>query len=390
MIDTNDAFTRNDEGFLVHPTLYKLDSLGKLRGWRMERDGSRYRTCAGLIGGKFAVSGWTQARAASCASDEEQAIFEVKASYKHQLDREYHDNADSVDVPKMIEPMLAKTYTTFPGAGTFDPKFDGIRCIAVDAGLFSRQGQPITAVPHIHAALAQLFVNHPEAVIDGELYNHDLREDFGAISSIVRKKNPTAEQLATAEKVMQYHVYDLVTGTGDRWERKAQLAAMLDEANIPSDWIQIVIGERIRDELQLKQAYGKAIGDGYEGGIFAPDGYEYEVGRRSKGLLKMKEFITEEFQLEALLEGQGNWAGAAKTAVLRNGPEFADVVNPTFGKGKFGAGIRGSYGAGVQLLFDAHRITDKSTATVRYFMRSPDGVPRFPVVVDIQFGGRVD
>lgn len=364
------------------PVLYKLDSLGKLRTWQMELTGlGHYRTLAGLADGKQATSGWTIPIAKSCPTVKDQGEFEVRSQYKHQLDREYHLTADTVGTPKMIEPMLAKTYDKFPGPGTLDPKFDGIRCIADVNGLWTRQGQPITAVPHLHAVLAAAFEKYPDAIFDGELYNHDLREDFGAISSIVRKKNPTVEQLELAEKVMQYHIYDLVSGTGDRSERKRQAWDILHDTDVPLGWIHIVMGKRIESEVQLKQEYGEAIGNGYEGGIFAPDGYKYELGRRSKGLLKMKDFITKEFKLLRLEEGKGNWAGAIKRAILQNDEGEC---------GEFGAGIRGSYAAGVALLGETARINEKSTATVRFFMRSPDGVPRFPVVVDIQLDGRVD
>lgn len=363
------------------PILYKLDSLGKLRTWRMQLDeDGRYRTLAGLADGKQAESGWTLPVAKSCPTVKEQGEFEVRAAYKHQLDREYHDSPDTVGTPKMVEPMLAKAYAGWPGPGTFDPKFDGIRMIATAAGLFSRQGQPITAVPHLHAVLGPLFEQYPDAIIDGEAYNHDLREDFGAISSIVRKKSPTAAQLEEAERVMQYYMYDLVTGAGDRWERKSQLRQMLEQANIPEGWVFVVDGERIDDEAKLKEAYARAVGDGYEGGIYAPDGYEYELGRRSKGLLKMKDFITEEFQVTEILEGNGNWAGAAKKMMLI-----------TKDRRPFGAGIRGSHSELKKLLERFGGYTNATfTATVRYFMLSPDGIPRFPVVIDYHPEGRKD
>jgi len=383
MIDPTDAFERNDEGFLVHPTLYKLDSLGKLRTWRMERDGARYRTLAGLAGGKQAVSGWTTARAASCATDEDQAIFEVKAQYKHQLDREYHDSPDTVGTPKMIEPMLAKTYDKWPGPGYAQPKLDGIRCIADVNGLWTRQGQPITAVPHIHAALAPLFAADPDLVLDGELYNHDLREDFGAISSIVRKKNPSVEQLELAEKVMQYHVYDVVS-MGDQpfHVRSNAYHDMLQ--TLDCGWMVPVMSRLALTQEEADLYYGEAVAAGYEGGMYRLD-KPYEIGRRSKALLKRKEFLTEEFRVKAVEEGKGNWAGAAKRMVLfLNGDDQPE---------DFGAGIRGSYPKGVQLLKDWNDHPEwwpTATATVRFFMRSPDGVPRFPVVVDFHPEGRKD
>jgi DNA ligase-1 len=361
------------------PTLYKLDSLGKLRTWRMELDDNgRYRTLAGLADGKQAESGWTTPVGKQGRNQKEQGEFEVRAAVKHQLDREYHDSPDTVGVPKMIEPMLAKTYDKWPGPGYAQPKLDGIRCIMDVNGMWTRQGQPITAVPHLHAACAPLFVADPDLVLDGELYNHDLREDFGAISSIVRKKNPTADQLVAAEAVMQYHVYDLVEPKETFRARNEHLTALL--AELDCDWIVGVPTCHCATTEEADMAYGEAVSAGYEGGMYRLDA-TYEIGRRSKTLLKRKEFVTKEFQLLRLEEGNGNWAGAAKRAVLQNDEGAC---------GEFGAGIRGSYTAGQKLLTDARRINDKSTATVRFFMRSPDGVPRFPVVVDIQFDGRLD
>lgn len=371
-------------------TLYKLDSLGKLRGWRMELDeNGRYRTQAGLIGGKFATSEWTVPVPKSKPNAKEQGEFEVRAAYKHQLDREYHESADTVGTPKMIEPMLAKTYATWPGPGYAQPKLDGIRCIADINGLWTRQGQPIIAVPHIHASLASLFAADPDLILDGELYNHDLREDFGAISSIVRKKSPTAEQIERAEAVMQYHVYDIVDGTSTFGERINRLQQML--ATLPSyrDWVWPVMTYRCGHQWQADDAYGLAIAEGYEGGIYRLD-EPYQLGRRSKFLLKRKEFQTAEFPVDRILPGVGNWAGAAKTFVLKNDPEYANVKND-YGTGLFGAGVRGSKAHLQEVLSDYNNSDgDPGTVTLRFFGRSPDGVPRFPVVIDYQPEGRRD
>src|SRR3546814_5619389 len=86
---------------------------------------------------------------------------------------------------------------------------DGVRCIATKDGLFSRQGKPITSCPHISTALTPLFEHTPSLVLDGELYNHDLKDNFNEIISLVRKQKLTPEQFAETAKVVQYHVYDL-------------------------------------------------------------------------------------------------------------------------------------------------------------------------------------
>lgn len=361
-------------------TLYKLDSNGKLRVWYMELDGDRYRTYSGLVDGKHAVSGWTTVTPASKKTPEEQARFEVEAQYKHQLDREYRRTTEELASVKheFIEPMLAKTYKGWSSdIAYFQPKLDGIRCIMTVKGMFSRQGQPIVAVPHLHAELAPLFKQHPSLVLDGELYNHDLRDDFGAISSIVRKKNPTADEFAQAEKVMQYHVYDTVHAM-PFGERSLWLDSLLSPHR---GNIVVVPTIPLTGEDHADMEYANAIGEGYEGGIYRVDA-SYELGKRSKNLLKRKDFVTEEFPVVAIEEGNGNWAGAAKRFVLKNN-NGTDTT--------FGAGVRGSYDQQRQMLHD-YALDDLSTATatVRYFMRSPDGIPRFPVVIDFHPQGRKD
>jgi DNA ligase-1 len=359
------------------PLLYKLDSLGKLRTWRMELlDDGRYATLAGLADGKQARSAYTTPVPASKPTQKEQGEFEVRSAYKHQLDREYHDSPDTVGTAKMVEPMLAKTYDKWPGIGYAQPKLDGIRCIMDANGMWTRQGQPITAVPHLHAYLAPLFEADPDLILDGELYNHDLREDFGAISSIVRKKNPTADDLVKAEAVMQYHVYDIVDPATSFVDRNKRLKDLL----IPLQGWAVIVPTRVcLTEAEADEAYGEFVSLGYEGGMYRLD-KPYELGRRSKALLKRKDFITEEFPVVHIEEGNGNWAGAAKRFTL----ELPDGRH-------FGAGVRGSYAQMAELLkrYDPAAVP-QPVATLRYFMLSPDGVPRFPVVIDFHPFGRKD
>jgi DNA ligase-1 len=361
---------------MIYDKLFKRDSTGRVRFWQMEIDGPRYRTLSGLHpDGAVVTSGWTTPRPASQPTGEAQAIFEVEAKYAHQLAREYHASLDTIDSPNFFEPMLAKPYAGYPGRCFAQPKLDGIRCIARAEGLFTRQGQPITAVPHIHAALAPLFALDPDAVLDGELYNHEFREDFGEISSIVRKKNPTVAALEKAEALMQYHVYDFPSSSGNFSNRWVELCHIVEDLDLLA-CIHLVQTVHVGSAELLDELYGQWIEDGFEGQMVRIDG-PYEQ-KRSKLLLKRKEFMTREYRVKEFVEGNGNWAGAAKRATLINddGSEF-------------GAGIKGSYPKGVELLMGP-KPTERSVATCRFFCLSPDGVPRFPVVVDYHPNGRSD
>jgi ATP-dependent DNA ligase len=120
--------------------------------------------------------------------------------------------------------------------------------------------------------------------------------------------------------------------------------------------------------------YGRWLQDGYEGQMVREDGV-YQQNKRSKLLMKRKEFLDAEFKVVGVEEGKGNWAGYIKRFIL----ELPD------GR-EFGSGVRGN-----QELLKA--LMDKDVpdwATCRYFTPTPDGIPRFPVVTDWGYGERND
>ena len=77
------------------------------------------------------------------------------------------------------------------------PKLDGVRClIQHNAGhivAYSRTGKVWKNINHILYELIPFFKKYPNVVLDGELYNHDFRDDFESIISMVRKTKPTDE-----------------------------------------------------------------------------------------------------------------------------------------------------------------------------------------------------
>src|SRR5207253_3408210 len=121
--------------------------------------------------------------------------------------REYHKTVEATDGgAHFFKPMLAQKFEEFV-PGYAQPKLDGVRCIATKDGMFSREGKPIPGAPHIFEALQPLFASNPTAILDGELYNHDHKDDFNAIISLVKKANPSPERLAQIRAEVQYHVY---------------------------------------------------------------------------------------------------------------------------------------------------------------------------------------
>lgn len=361
-------------------TIYKRDSKGSIRVWRYEvgTDGVdwAWRTVAGLQDGKLVESGWTKVEQknigkANETSLEQQANLEAEAEMTKKLDRGYFKNEADIDSFEKVKPMLAAKYENakleFPVYS--QPKLDGIRCIARRDGLWTRQGKEIISVPHIHESLKELFDKNPDLVLDGELYNHDLKDDFNKITSLVRKTKPKPEDIKEAKDLVQYHVYDVVMD--------APLTERMDFINELNfkDPIVPVATLKADGQESLDQAYAEYIGDGYEGQMVRTNGV-YQQNKRSKFLLKRKEFITAEYLVVGVSEGKGNWSGMIKRFHLVDGHGYP-----------FDAGVRGTQDQ-MRELFESEKTPE--WATLRYFELTPDGVPRFPVVIDYGYGKRED
>jgi DNA ligase-1 len=106
--------------------------------------------------------------------------------------------------------------------------------------------------------------------------------------------------------------------------------------------------------------------------------------KRSKTLRKRKDFIDEEFPISKIFEGNGNWAGCAKAVefTMPGDKRDEDGNRPK-------AGVKGTQEFARQLLADKAKYEDgKGTGTIRYFMLTPAGIPRFGVLVAIYEGKR--
>lgn len=354
---------------VAYGRLFKIDSKGQVRVWWMERDGARHRTCSGLEEGRAAISEWTLCTAknvgrSNSTTPAEQAHAEIEAEYAKKLTRGYSRDKESAGDGAPFKPMLAQTYEKWPGHPVYvQPKLDGIRCIAKSDGLWSRQGKPIVAVPHIWEALEPLFDACPGLILDGELYNHDLREDFNQITSLVKRLKPTEEDLKASAGLIQYHIYDAATDASVPFSARMALYFK------PDSPLRRVMTYRVESERDLDALFEAFLTAGYEGQMVRLDGpYEH---KRSKLLLKRKNFLDAEFEIVRIESGLGNWSGAAKRVVckLPDGREF-------------GAGLKGSREYAEKVLAEASSYASK-LATIRYFALTPDGVPRFPVAVEL-------
>jgi len=354
--------------------IFKIDSTGRLRTWQYEVRGNEWRTHAGLIDGAKVTSGWTTCEPKSQNTGEGQAYFEGAAAMRHKLERTYHPTPESCGTPNFFEPMLAKDFNKakdikFPVYT--QPKLDGIRCIARAEGLFTRQGKPITSCPHIERELAPLFLVDPDLILDGELYNHDLHEDFEQLVSIIRKQKPTADQLEKSRSLVEYHIYDIPSHDGVFALRSDDLRDLIGE----NRYLVFVDSFFVPNPAALNTYYEDFLNYGYEGQMVRLN-EPYEQ-KRSKNLLKRKEFLDAEFEIVEVVEGNGSWAGYAKriTCKLPDGRTF-------------GSGVKGTQAFCLELLNQKDFWIGKQV-TIKYFTPTSDGIPRFPVAIKFHEGDKL-
>jgi DNA ligase-1 len=138
---------------------------------------------------------------------------------------------------------------------------------------------------------------------------------------------------------------------------------MLVELSSPH--IKLVATVLATNSEQLDDIYSGFLQDGYEGQMVRLD-TPYEQ-KRAKALMKRKEFIDDEFEVLAILEGQGNWAGYAKSVQCKTKQGVL-----------FNAGIKGNQEFAKELLT---RTPLPKTVTIRYQNVTPDGSLRFPIAV---------
>jgi DNA ligase-1 len=231
--------------------------------------------------------------------------------------------------------------------------------------MWSRNGKPIVSAPHVLVALEDFFIKFPDAILDGELYADKFANDFNAICSLVKKTKPTPEDLTESAKNIQYWVYDWIVQKTFS-DRNADITTYLTNNNV----VRRVPTHLVDTITHLNELYEKYVDEGYEGQMVRTDG-PYE-NKRSKYLLKRKEFQDSEFKILDIVEGVGNKSGMAGNMVFKNHKGI-----------EFHSNIKGTRLYLKELLKNKNKLIGK-TATVKYFNLTPeDEIPRFPYVINI-------
>jgi DNA ligase-1 len=371
------------------PTLYKKTKTGKIQEWTIRTDSDEdptgdamwgvILTRYGQSGGKMqetvdVVREGKNVGRANATSAVEQAEAEARSRWEKKLKSGYVENLDSAEAGEVHEvirggrnPMLAYPYDKqghkikYPALA--QPKLDGHRCVAILEGgkctLWSRTRKRITGVPHIERAIEAAFSRSTEVtlIFDGELYNHDLRDNFEGLTSLIRSQSPKP-----GHERVQYWIYDMISDGTPQALRAAALAHLhLDPPLV------VVPTEEVADEEEMVRVFGAYLANGFEGLMLRNKGAMYQ-DRRSYDLQKVKLMADAEFEVVRVEEGRGRMAGLALF-----------VCRTEEGK-EFRVKMEGELEALRKYVEDPSLAVGRML-TVRYQNLTNEGLPRFPVGV---------
>ncbi len=209
----------------------------------------------------------------------------------------------------MMKPMLAhkfdKSRVDWSQPVYIQAKLDGVRCLFTKDGAYSRTGKQFKNLAHIELALISFFKQNPDVILDGELYNHKLKNDFEKIISLVRKQKPTADDRLDAQHLVQFHVYDYFDGVKyDSYKTRMQ---QLVTSDIYDAQIKYVPAKLVDSYNYARNIHAEFLDQGYEGSIIRLDGL-YKHGR-SYDLMKFKDFSDTEATIIGYETGKGKRTG---------------------------------------------------------------------------------
>ena len=250
------------------------------------------------------------------------------------------------------------------------PKLDGVRCVIqyenmgleYEVKAYSRTGKEWKNIHHILEQLKPFFEKYPNVILDGELYNHDLKDDFETIISLVRRQKPDDIDMLESRDLVQFHCYDIID---EKLPFEQRINFIRKSLMLLGDSIHTVSTTSIACKLDAEEMHKVNLECGFEGSILRTNDV-YKCGR-SWNLRKFKDFHDAEATLLAWVEGKGKRKGTVGKfmAVDADGNEFGMPVMDRF-----------DY---LQKNFRKMRNWVGKTATFTYFERTKAGSYRHPL-----------
>lgn len=321
-------------------------STNKFRWWKIEWDENNYEDGLGYalirsygqVNGKETLAPIIYVpHGKAKRTTKEQALLQFNSEIKKQLDKGYkeiEDHPNNYTESELIEiygtvkmregatvkPMLAKQAKDIKNKKTFDKEYyisrkvNGVRCLIYFDGKTIRTSSrgAITydlAIYHIitHPKLISFFNNHPNAILDGEIYKFGMT--LNTISGICRTQSTINEG-----KDLQFYWYDIVdleASFTQRWEcmntwkNELGLSEFAPEKCFEEDdlAIQFLPQAKISGWEKMKILHDQYVEEGWEGAVIRLASSTYKPGSRGSDWIKIKEYIDAEYPIVGISEG---------------------------------------------------------------------------------------
>ena len=261
--------------------------------------------------------------------------------------------------------MMKKKHNVNSGQYFAQRKYDGTRMLARWEGnkvvLYSRSGK-IYDIKHISDELANFM--DKDSVFDGEAYIHGV--PLQSVISLIKKPQPESIKI-------EYHVYDMPVVKGkDELGFADRYNSLVNSGIADLFSVKIVPSVIVNGLDHMKQLHTDWVADGYEGLMLREKNSLYLWGYRSSELLKFKTFLDSEFTIIDVIEGVGKMAGHG-IFVCQN-----DLSN-----GAFKAVPKMTMEKRAEIFQNKLDYVGR-LLTVKYFDRTEDLIPRFPVALAVR------
>lgn len=291
-------------------------------------------------------------------SREQQVAFRIASRISKQKDKGYVEDIEKATGQVLNQlgldvPMLANTFDPEKHKITYahiQRKLNGLRCLATKQNgeviLYSRRGKAFTALHEIKASMSLIL--QEGQTFDGELYCH--RTSLQTIQSWAKRRQADTRRL-------QYVIYDCIEDLEfeDRLELITKTVnSAMEEHGSAIQLISLLATKYVTHLDEINEAFAKARSAMFEGIMIRLPGYDYECGKRSRSLLKLKGLESDEgICTNVFLSEKGN----PVITIAWNGVKFnstppgshSDRDNVAFNKDKY---------IGSRVTFEYREITD--------------------------------
>ena len=339
-------------------TLYKKDNTGEIRVWSIRCWDWVIIIEHGQLYGSMQQKREHTEDGKAGRNRKEQIMSRMASRIGKQRDKGYVPDLEDARVNKptntlgMKMPMLAQKFKNkIPDGAFVQYKYDGNRCMITKQNgkvfAYSRQGKVINSIDHILKGAQDI----PEGtILDGELYHHGT--PLQTLRSWIARGQ--AESLS-----LVYMCYDVMRGSDYRDRYNWLMLNLISKTILIAPTIKLNAMHTLSTEFKIARA------SGYEGLIIRDPHMPYEDGKRSRGLLKVKEWQSDEYQVIDIIPSKDNWA--ILVCRMLNGRTFKLSCHGTITEKTY--------------VLDSKQHYIGRMVTVEYANLTKDGIPFHPVSI---------